>query len=86
MAPNRVAPDARLTTYLTSVGGSLAGFLPWLAQTKEQVLDLRNDDFMLLADLVRVTGQRLRLVLEPEPLVVVSAKPTTTGAAPWLGI
>ena len=81
MAPNRVAPDARLTTYLTSVGGSLAGFLPWLAQTKEQVLDLRNDDFMLLADLVR-----LRLVLEPEPLVVVSAKPTTTGAAPWLGI
>jgi endonuclease YncB( thermonuclease family) len=74
----------RLTTFLHQHPGDLAGFLPWLAKTHEQVLDLSSGNFTHFDNVIRVTQDKVRLIRLPEQLVFVSAKPRIMGAAPWL--
>jgi hypothetical protein len=74
----------RLTSYFDGGGQGLAGFLPWLAKTKEQVLDLTTGNFTHLDNVLALQGGKLRLTLEPENLVVVSAKTTNASVAPWM--
>ncbi len=76
----------RLTSYFDGGGAGLAGFLPWLAKTKEQVLDLSTGNFTHFDNLLSVKSGKIRLTLEPEHLVFVSAKTTNTAVAPWVGI
>ena len=75
----------RLTSYLDAEpAGGIDGFLPWLRKTKEQVLDLTENDFAHLDDLLEVRGARVRLTVPPEQLVFISAKTTSRAVAPWL--
>ena len=75
----------RLTTYLTGASaGALDGFLHFLAKSKEQVLDLRTGNFTHFDNVVSVKSGSVSLSRKPEELVFLSAKPQTTGKAPWL--
>lgn len=75
----------RLTSYLaTHTTGGIAGFLPWLAKTREQVLDLSTGNFTHLDNVLDVKNNRIRMTLNPEQLVVVSAKSKSAKAAPWI--
>lgn len=75
----------RLTSYLgEGTGAGVAGFLPWLAATKEQVLDLSTNSFTHLDNVLAVTGGKVKMTIQPEQLVFVSAKTTSRAAAPWL--
>ena len=74
----------RLTSYFDSGGASLDGFLPWLANTKEQVLDLSTGNFTHFDNVLALRRGKLRLTREPEQLVFVSAKTSSTKTAPWL--
>jgi endonuclease YncB( thermonuclease family) len=62
----------------------LAGFLPWLAASKEQVLDLPSGNFTHFDNVVAVQDNQVRLLRQPEELVFVSAKTTSPTVAPWL--
>jgi hypothetical protein len=62
----------------------LAGFLPWLAASNEQVLDLPSGNFTHLDNVVAVHDNQVRLLRQPEELVFVSAKTTSPTVAPWL--
>jgi hypothetical protein len=64
--------------------GGLAGFLPWLAASEEQVLDLSASNFTHFDNVVAVEGDQVRLVRRPEELVFVSAKTASPTVAPWL--
>jgi len=64
--------------------GGLAGFLPWLAASEEQVLDLTEGNFTHFDNVVAVEGDQVRLLRRPEELVFVSAKTTSPTVAPWL--
>jgi hypothetical protein len=72
----------RLTSYFDGGGSGLSGLLPWLAQTKEQVLDLTTGNFTHLDNVLAVKSGKIRLTLEPEELVIVSAKTTNPAIAP----
>jgi endonuclease YncB( thermonuclease family) len=75
----------RLTSYIgAGTGGGVAGFLPWLAATKEQVLDLSTNSFTHLDNVLAVSGSKVKMTIQPEQLVFVSAKTTSRAAAPWL--
>jgi hypothetical protein len=75
----------RLTSYFGGAGATdLIGFLPWLAKTKEQVLDLSTGNFTHLDNVLTVKSGKIRLTLEPERLVFVSAKTTNAAIAPWM--
>jgi hypothetical protein len=63
--------------------GGLAGLLPWLAATQEQVLDLPAGNFTHFDNVVGVEGDQVRLLRRPEELVFVSAKSTSLTVAPW---
>ena len=73
----------RLTSYFDQGGTTLSSFLPWLAKTKEQVLDLSTGNFTHLDNVLVVKGGKISLTLPPEQLVFVSAKTTNTTIAPW---
>ena len=73
-----------MTSYFDGGGSGLAGFLPWLAKTKEQVLDLTTGNFTHLDNVLTVGSGKIRLTLEPEELVIVSAKTTNPAIAPWV--
>jgi hypothetical protein len=64
--------------------GGLGGFLPWLAASQEQVLDLTEGNFTHFDNVVGVDGDQVRLLRLPEELVFVSAKTTSPTVAPWL--
>jgi hypothetical protein len=64
----------------------LTGFLPWLAKTKEQVLDLSTGNFTHLDNVLAVKAGKISLTLEPDQLVFVSAKTTSTTVARWLKV
>jgi endonuclease YncB( thermonuclease family) len=64
--------------------GGLAGFLPWLAASEEQVLDLPSGNFTHFDNVVAVEGDQVRLLRRPEELVFVSAKTVSPTVAPWL--
>ena len=52
--------------------GGLAGFLPWLAASEEQVLDLTERNFTHFDNVVAVQGDQVQLLRRPEELVFVS--------------
>jgi len=64
--------------------GGLAGFLPWLAASEEQVLDLTEGNFTHFDNVVEVQGDQVQLLRRPEELVFVSAKTASPTVAPWL--
>ena len=74
----------RLTSYFTSGQTDPAGFLPWLAKTKEQVLDLTSGNFTHFDNVLAFSSGKIRLTREPDQLVFVSAKSSSTKVAPWL--
>jgi hypothetical protein len=76
----------RLTDFLGERDRSLAGFLPWLAATEEQVLGLRTDNFTHFDNVVRVEGNTLKLIRRSDELVFVSAKTTSPAIAPWVAV
>jgi hypothetical protein len=76
-----VALLGRLVAYAEAGGqlaqqqpGGLAGFLPWLAASEEQVLDLPTGNFTHFDNVVAVQQDEVRLLRRPEELVFVSAK------------
>jgi endonuclease YncB( thermonuclease family) len=75
----------RLSEFLTQPqAGGLGGFLPWLAVSEEQVLDLPAGNFTHFDNVVAVEGDQVRLLRRPEELVFVSAKTASPAVAPWL--
>jgi endonuclease YncB( thermonuclease family) len=74
----------RLSEFLAQQAGGLGGFLPWLAASEEQVLDLTEGNFTHFDNVVAVEGQQVRLLRRPEELVFVSAKTASPTVAPWL--
>jgi endonuclease YncB( thermonuclease family) len=76
----------RLTEYLRRQGGDLSEFLSWLEVMREQVLELPTKNFTHFEDVLDVDANRIRLRPRPEELVFVSAKSTSTAAAPWLAV
>jgi endonuclease YncB( thermonuclease family) len=76
----------RLVDYLKSgPGGTAAAFLPWLAATREQVLDLPAENFTHFDNVLAATADgKLRLTAHPEELVFISAKTPNPAVAPWL--
>ncbi|MGH3022300.1 MAG: thermonuclease family protein [Gaiellaceae bacterium] len=73
----------RLAEYL-KVSTSMIGFLPWLEATKEQVLDLTTSGFTHLDDLLDRSGRTISMKVDPEKIVVVSAKTSNAEVFPWL--
>jgi endonuclease YncB( thermonuclease family) len=77
----------RLTSYLREGVGPIADFVAWLEQTLEQVVDLSNNgNFTHFDNLVEVNNDTVSMNLAPDQIVFVSAKPRTTGRAPWLAL
>src|SRR5207248_2718620 len=59
----------RLTSYFTSGQTDPASFLPWLAKTKEQVLDLTSGNFTHFDNVLAFSGGKIRLIRQPDELV-----------------
>ena len=76
----------RLTTFLAENDRPLSEFPGFLAETREQLLDLDSGNFTHFDNIVSIERGRVSLKLDPEGIVFVSAKPKTTGRAPWLAI
>jgi endonuclease YncB( thermonuclease family) len=76
----------RLTEYLKDHAGNTAGFAPWLADKREQVLDLTTSNFTHFDNVVEVRDGSVRLLRRPEQLVFVSAKTSSRALAPWLQV
>jgi endonuclease YncB( thermonuclease family) len=74
----------RLSEFLAQQAGGLGGFLPWLAASEEQVLDLTEGNFTHFDNVVALEGDQVRLLRRPEELVFVSAKTASPTVAPWL--
>jgi hypothetical protein len=74
----------RLSEFVAQQAGGLGGFLPWLAASEEQVLDLTEGNFTHFDNVVVVEGDQVRLLRLPEELVFVSAKTASPTVAPWL--
>jgi len=73
----------RLSDFLGQQPADLGGFLPWLAATDEQVLDLTVNNFTHFDNVLEVQGTTVRMLRRPEELVFVSAKTTSPTVAPW---
>jgi hypothetical protein len=58
--------------------------LPWLAKTKEQVFDLTTENFTHLDNVLAVNSGKIKLTIQPEQLVVVSAMTTDPKVSPWI--
>jgi hypothetical protein len=75
----------RLTSYFDAdPANKLSGFPSWLIPLKEQVLDLTTGNFTHLDNVLQVKGGKIKLTVNPEDLVIVSAKTTNTKIAPWM--
>ncbi len=93
MAPNRAMLETtgvifpklfrRLATYLKDHPEGIAGFLAWLAATKEQVLRLDTNGFTHFDNVLAIARGKIHLTIEPELLVFVSAKSSALSVAPW---
>jgi endonuclease YncB( thermonuclease family) len=64
----------RLTDYLAEKNGPLAGFPAWLAAKWELVLDLRALNFTHFDNLIKVQGNKVKMMRRPEEMVFVSQK------------
>jgi hypothetical protein len=76
----------RVTEYLKEHPGDPAGFAPWLADKREQVLDLTTHNFTHFDNVVEVQAGEVRLLHRPQDLVFVSAKTSSRAVAPWLKV
>jgi endonuclease YncB( thermonuclease family) len=76
----------RLTEYLKEHPGDAAGFEPWLADKREQVLDLTTQNFTHFDNVVEANAGDVRLLRRPQDLVFVSAKTSSRAVAPWLKV
>jgi endonuclease YncB( thermonuclease family) len=76
----------RVTEYLKEHPGDPAGFAPWLADTREQVLDLTTHNFTHFDNVVEVNAGEVRLLRRSQDLVFVSAKTSSRAVAPWLKV
>jgi endonuclease YncB( thermonuclease family) len=74
----------RLSSFFDEGNSGIAAFLPWLAKTEEQVLDLSTGNFTHFDNVLIVKSGNIRMTLQPEQLVFVSAKTTNTAVAPWV--
>jgi endonuclease YncB( thermonuclease family) len=74
----------RLSSFFDEGNSDIAAFLPWLAKTEEQVLDLSTGNFTHFDNVLIVKSGNIRMTLQPEQLVFVSAKTTNTAIAPWV--
>jgi endonuclease YncB( thermonuclease family) len=74
----------RLVEYFGQGGTDLAGFLPWLQASEEQVLDLTKDNVTHFDNVVRVRGSKVALTRKADQLVFFSAKTKNKQAAPWV--
>jgi hypothetical protein len=75
-----------VTEYLKEHPGDAAGFRPWLADKREQVLDLTSHNFTHFDNVVQADGGDVRLLRRPQELVFVSAKTSARAVAPWLKV
>ncbi|MGH3736272.1 MAG: hypothetical protein ACRDT6_11725 [Micromonosporaceae bacterium] len=64
----------RLAEYHATQSHDLDGFLPWLQQLGEQVIDLDTTNFTHFDNVVAVDGDQVRLTRPPVRLVFVSDK------------
>ena len=76
----------RLTEYLKEHPGDADGFPPWLADKREQVLDVTTNNFTHFDNVVEVNAGDVRLLRRPQDLVFVSAKTSSRAVAPWLKV
>jgi hypothetical protein len=76
----------RLTEYLKDHPGDAGGFAPWLADKREQVLDLTTNNFTHFDNVVEAKAGDVRLLRRPQDLVFVSAKTSSRAVAPWLKV
>jgi hypothetical protein len=76
----------RLTEFLTQHGQGLAGFLSWVADKREQLLDLTVNNFTHFDNVLAVEGEEIRLTRRPEEIVFISAKTDSAEFAPWLAV
>lgn len=74
----------RLSSFFDEGNSGIAAFLPWLAKTEEQVLDLATGNFTHFDNVLIVKSGNIRMTLQPEQIVFVSAKTTNTAVAPWV--
>jgi hypothetical protein len=66
--------------------GEPVGFAPWLADKREQVLDLTTHNFTHFDNVVEVNAGDVCLLRRPQDLVFVSAKTSSRAVAPWLQV
>jgi endonuclease YncB( thermonuclease family) len=64
----------RLTDYLAESNDEIDGFLDWLKEKREQVQDLDTLNFTHFDNMVRVQGNKVKMIQIPEKLVFISAK------------
>lgn len=76
----------RLTEFLAQQPPAASGFLPWVADKREQVLDLPSNNFTHFDNVLRMQGDEVRLTRRPEEIVFVSAKTASPAVAPWLAV
>jgi endonuclease YncB( thermonuclease family) len=76
----------RLTEFLAQQPADVSGFLQWVADKKEQVLDLPTNNFTHFDNVLSVEGDKVRLTRRPEEIVFVSAKTASPAVAPWLAV
>jgi endonuclease YncB( thermonuclease family) len=76
----------RLTEFLAEHPPDVSGFLAWVADKKEQVLDLPSNNFTHFDNVLDVDGDKVRLTRRPEEIVFVSAKTASPAVAPWLAV
>jgi hypothetical protein len=76
----------RLSEFLKVSGNRLSGFEEWLADKREEVLDLTTSSFTHLDNVIEVKKGKVRLTRLPEELVFISAKSASRSVAPWLDV
>jgi endonuclease YncB( thermonuclease family) len=76
----------RLSEFLKVPGSRLSGFEAWLADKREEVLDLTTNSFTHLDNVIEVKKGKVRLARLPEELVFISAKSASRTVAPWLDV
>lgn len=74
----------RLVEYLKQGGVGAKDFIPWLAASREQILDLTTKSFTHFDNVIHASPTRVRFTKLPEQIVFVSAKTSMTSVAPWV--
>jgi hypothetical protein len=75
-----------MSEFLKVPGNRLSGFEAWLADKREEVLDLTTNSFTHLDNVIEVKKGKVRLTRLPEELAFISAKSASRTVAPWLDV